>query len=64
MADHDARLTAYLDGARAFNNQQSIRDNPHNAESGVADAWEKGFARRRDEVRAARRAAALADAGE
>lgn len=61
MATHEQRLAAYLDGARAFNEQQSIRSNPHAAESGVADAWEQGFRRRRDEVRAARRSRAAAE---
>lgn len=61
MDTHEERLAAYLDGARAFNNQKSIRSNPHDVESGAAEAWEKGFTRRRDEVRAARRARALAN---
>lgn len=58
MSTLDDRLKVYLEGAQAFNDQQSIRDNPYTPSDPMMEMWGKGFMHRRDQVRAARKAAA------
>ena len=57
----DDRLKVYLEGATAFNDQRSIRDNPYKPSDPMMEMWDKGFEQRRDQVRAARKAAAAAE---
>ncbi|WP_448851259.1 hypothetical protein [Corynebacterium sp. 335C] len=55
MSITDQRFTAYLEGATAYNNQQSIEDNPH-TNPGMRDSWHMGYEQPRDQHRAAQRA--------
>lgn len=52
---------AYREGAQAYNEGKSWRDNPHAPESGLAAPWRMGFSTRKQqvaEIRAQRAAAA------
>lgn len=46
----DQQSAAYREGAQAYNEGKSWRDNPHNDEPQLATPWRMGFNDRKDQV--------------
>lgn len=50
----EQQSAAYREGAKAYNEGQSWRDNPHKDEPQLSDPWRMGFNDRKEQVAAIR----------